>query len=359
MLYKLIELFILNLILYLMGKKNNNLKKEKKINKNKEKLNISSKIHKINQKLYSKRGNNLTKINTTIIFKINSNPLLQEEFEKEYNKRFLFYEKEEFNFKLITVFFNFISLSKIIPNSFKNNIYFLKEFLKIIIDLLMNEIDLVTMSLILDSVGWIKEGSDPWIYLYYICLYSKEKSSSKNSCLLLEQILEKNNKGFQESYNKWKNKINFINKLDKNEIIKTNERFRELMKPLNLNDNESKIINYNEIVNIILSSSKKKKRLNSNMNISKNNSFPYNNNNLLFNPPKTDLQMIDTHQKDFNRVENQVKMGMQPNLEIQNNNSFYNDKFLDLSRAGSRNSFLGLSFDGELYKMPSMKFNNK
>ena len=350
-----------------MGKKNNNLKKEKKINKNKEKLNISSKIHKINQKLYSKRGNNLTKINTTIIFKINSNPLLQDEFEKEYNKRFLFYEKEEFNFKIITVFFNFISLSKIIPNSFKNNIYFLKEFLKIIIDLLMNEIDLVTMSLILDSIGWIKEGADPWIYLYYICLYSKEKSSSKNSFLLLEQILEKNNKGFQESYNNWKNRINFIKKLEKDEIIKTNERFRELMKPLNLNDNESKIINYNEIVNLILSSSKKKKKLNplkildndTHINISKNNSLPNDDNNLLFNQPKTDLQMIDSHQKDYNKDENQVKGGQQPNLEIPNKNSFYNDKFFDLSRAGSRNSFMGLSFDGELYKMSSMKFNNK
>ena len=353
-----------------MGKKNYNLKKEKKINKNKENVNISSKIHKINQRLYSKRGNNLTKINTTLIFKTNSNPLIQDEMEKEYNKRFLFYEKEEFNCKIITVFFNFISLSTIIPNSFKNNIYFLKEFLKIIIDLLMNEIDIVMMSLILDSIGWIKEGSDPWIYLYYICLLSKEKSSSNYSFLILEKILEKNNKGFQDSYNKWKNKINIKNKLDQIKIIKTNERFRELMKPLNLNDNESKIINYNELVNIILSSSKKKKKLGSlkiidnDININNINSSPQINNNinniLLYNPSKVDLQMDDLQQKNFIRVENQIKEGQQPNLEIQNNNSFYSDKFFDLSRAGSRNSFMALpSFEGELYKMPIMKFNNK
>ena len=352
-----------------MGKKNNNLKKEKKIIKNKENLNISSKIHKINQKLYSKKGNNLTKINTSLIFKINSNPSLQEEIEKEYNKRFLFYEKEEFNFKIITVFFNFISLSTIIPNSFKNNIYFLKEFLKIIIDLLMNEIDIVMMSLLLDTIGWIKEGSDPWIYLYYICLYSKEKSSSNNSFLILEQILEKNNKGFKDSYNKWKNKINIKNKLDQIKIVQTNKRFKELMKPLNLNDNETKIINYNEIVKIILSTSKKKNKLNSlktinndiNINIIKNNLLTNNNNNLQLNPSKTNLQMIDTQQKDYNRVENQAKEGQQLNLEMQNNNSFYNDKFFDLSRNASRNSFMvGFpSFDGELYKMPSMKFNNK
>ena len=236
-----------------MVKKYNNHQKEKKINKNREKLNISSIIRNTKKKLFFKKTNNLPKINTTVIFKINSNPLLQEEFEKEYCKRYLFYVKEEFNFKIINMFFNYISLSTIIPNSFKNNIYFLKEFLKIIIDLLMNEIDLVTMTLIFDKIGWIAEGSDPWIYLYYICLYTKEKVMSENSYLNLEKILEKNNYGFINSFNKLKNNINIKEKLEQIEIIKTNERFRELKKAFNLNDNESKIINYNEIVNKILS----------------------------------------------------------------------------------------------------------
>ena len=343
-----------------MVKKYNNHQKEKKINKNREKLNISSIIRNTKKKLFFKKANNLPKINTTVIFKINSNPLLQEEFEKEYCKRYLFYIKEEFNFKIINMFFNYISLSTIIPNSFKNNIYFLKEFLKIIIDLLMNEIDLVTMTLIFDKIGWIAEGSDPWIYLYYICLYTKEKVSSENSYLNLEKILEKNNYGFINSFNKWKNNINIKEKLEQIEIIKTNERFRELKKAFNLNDNESKIINYNEIVNKILSSSKLKNGKlqpikivdnNIDMNINKIKSLPNNNIN------------IASYQNPYinnNRFESQIKPGQRQNLDIQNNNSFYNDKFFDLSRTGSRNSFMGFtSFDGELYKMPSMKFNNK
>jgi hypothetical protein len=343
-----------------MVKKYNNHQKEKKINKNREKLNISSIIRNTKKKLFFKKANNLPKINTTVIFKINSNPLLQEEFEKEYCKRYLFYIKEEFNFKIINMFFNYISLSTIIPNSFKNNIYFLKEFLKIIIDLLMNEIDLVTMTLIFDKIGWIAEGSDPWIYLYYICLYTKEKVSSENSYLNLEKILEKNNYGFINSFNKWKNNINIKEKLEQIEIIKTNERFRELKKAFNLNDNESKIINYNEIVNKILSSSKLKNGKlqpikivdnNIDMNINKIKSLPNNNIN------------ITSYQNPYinnNRFESQIKPGQRQNLDIQNNNSFYNDKFFDLSRTGSRNSFMGFtSFDGELYKMPSMKFNNK
>ena len=80
---------------------------------------------------------------------------------------------EEFNSNIITMFFNYISSTTIIPNSFKNNRYFLKEFLKIIVDLLINEIDFATTALIFDYLGWIKEGEDPWLYIYFICLNAK------------------------------------------------------------------------------------------------------------------------------------------------------------------------------------------
>jgi hypothetical protein len=340
-----------------MVKKTKNQKKAKESNQIKKDINLSSINKKARVRLFSRQDNGIAKINTTVIFKLNSEALCQKDFEKDYYKRYIFYMKEEFNSKIITMFFNYISSTKIIPDSFKKNRYFLKEFLKIIIDLLMNEIDLVTMTLIFDKIGWIAEGSDPWIYLYYICLYTKEKVSSENSYLNLEKILEKNNYGFINSFNKWKNNINIKEKLEQIEIIKTNERFRELKKAFNLNDNESKIINYNEIVNKILSSSKLKNGKlqpikivdnNIDMNINKIKSLPNNNIN------------ITSYQNPYinnNRFESQIKPGQRQNLDIQNNNSFYNDKFFDLSRTGSRNSFMGFtSFDGELYKMPILEF---
>ena len=341
-----------------------NQKKTKESNQIKENYNLSSLTNKTRLRLLSKKNSNFASINTTVKFNINSNPLKQEEFEKEYHRRYLFYIKEEFNSNIITMFFNYISSTTIIPNSFKNNRYFLKEFLKIIVDLLINEIDLVTITIIFDNMGWIAQGADPWTYIYYICLSAKEKASSEKSFSILTQILEKNNSGFNESYKNWSNNINNKAKLDKVEISKINERFRELMKPIYLNENQKKFINYNEIVNKIVTISKQKEKeniapkgqINLPLNINSNAS------NILINPQNSKnqfnpLEMINypSGLNPSNKFDSPMKNNQQPNLEMQQYNSFF-----DLSRAGSRNnSFMGLNmFDGELSKTPSTRFNN-
>ena len=179
-------------------------KKTKESNQNKQNFNLSSLTKKTRLRLLSKKNNNIANINTIVKFNINSNPLKQ----------------EEFNSKILTMFFNYISSTNIIPNSFKNNRYFLKEFLKIIVDLLINEIDLVTITIIFDNMGWIAQGNEPWTYIYYICLNAKEKASSEKSFSILAQILEKNKSGFNDSYKNWINNINNKAKLDKVDITK-------------------------------------------------------------------------------------------------------------------------------------------
>lgn len=337
-----------------------NQKKTKESNQNKQNFNLSFLTNKTRLRLLSKKNNNIANINTSVKFNINSNPLKQEEYEKEYYKRYLFYIKEEFNSKIIIMFFNFISTTTVIPNSFKNNPYFLKEFLKIIVDLLINEIDLVTITVIFDNMGWIAQDSDPWIYIYYICLSAKKKASSEKSFSILTQILEKNNSGFDDSYKKWLNNINNKAKLDKVEISKINERFRELLKPIYLNENQKKFINYNEIVNKIVTMSKQKEK----ENIAPKVNLPINinsNNNILLNPqnskiPLNPLEMM-SYQSGLNpnnKYDSPIKNNHQSNLDLQQYNSLF-----DLSRGGSRNnSFMGLNFfDGELSKAPSMRFN--
>ena len=342
-----------------------NQKKTKESNQIKQNFNLSSLTNKTRLRLLSKKNNNIANINTTVKFSINSNPLKQEEFEKEYHRRYLFYLKEEFNSKIITMFFNYISSTTIIPNSFKNNRYFLKEFLKIIVDLLINEIDLVTISIIFDNMGWISQGDDPWTYIYYICLNAKEKASSDKSFSILTQILEKNNSGFNDSYKNWTNNINNKTKLEKVDITKLNERFRELMKPIYLNENQKKFINYNEIVNKIVTMSKQKEK--ENIAPKGQLNLPVNilsNSNILLNPQNPKIQVGPLDMMSFssglnpnNKYESQMKNNPQSTLELQQ----YNDSFLGLSRGGSRNnSFMNLNiFDGELFKAPSIRFNNK
>ena len=314
-----------------MGKKlKTNNKDSKKANEN---LNLSSIINKTKKKLSSTKKNNLTKLNTTVIFTINSNPLFQEEFEKEYQKRYLFYLREEFNSKVLTMFFNYISLTKTIPSSYKNNRYFLKEFIKIIFNLLINEIDLVAITLILDSMGWIKDGTDPWKYIYYISLKAKEKFSSENSLSFILKILEKNNPGFIDSYNKWAIKINDVKGLNVISVAKTNERFRELMKPAFLDGVQKKYINYNEIVNKIVGENKKEKTEQINLPVNPLNLYDYGS-KINIGPNAT-----------------------QENINFQPTNSF-NER--DLNLFGSKqNSFMGLSLDGDYSRMQSTIFNNK
>ena len=354
-----------------MGKKIKNIKKEKETNIKRKNINLSSLINRTSLKLMPKNINNIPKINTSIIFEIDENPLNQNEFEKEYYKRFLFYMKEEFNIKIISMLFNYISSTKVIPNNFKNNLYFLKELLKIIIDLLINEIDLITVTLIFDTLGWIKEGSDPWVYIYNICMCAKQKSSSDNSFSILLQILNQKNNGFEDSYNKWVNNIKNKKKLDTIDITKTNERFKELIKPIHLNENLKKFIDYNEIVNKIVSMSKQKEnvppagQLNfTNLKINDKNALQRN----IFNKQNSNASLIVNDALSLkgnmlsnNRIENPFKQIQSSIFDLTPNNSFFNEKSLNLSRGGSRNnSFMTFrSFDGDLSKVPSMRFNNK
>ncbi len=338
-----------------MGKKMKK-QKEKESNKNKKSMNLSSLTRLTKQKITLKNKQNLPKANASIIFKINENFLNQNELEKQYYKRYLYFIKEEFNHKVIIMFFNYISSTTIIPIPFKNNRYFIKDFLKIIIDLLMNEIDFVTVTLLFDALGWIREGSDPWIYIYYICLYAKKKSSSNDIFSKLLEILDKNNKGFKDSYNNWENNIKNKDTIGVNEA---NKRFRELMKPIYLNEEHQKYIDYNEIVDKILSMSNKKE----NAQFHKDNESNQNKKDIIKdqknknNPPmpleprpmRSGLNNNES-QSDDNRQDRQPSM---LDFKRENSNSFFGSRYLDLSREGSRNNSFFFNFDGELNKFNS------
>jgi hypothetical protein len=350
-----------------MGKK---IKKQKENNKNKKNLNLNISLitRTIKQKIESKNKKDLLKANTSIIFRINENLVNQEEFEKQYYKKYLYFIKEEFNHKVIIMFFNYLSSSTVIPIPFKNNRYFIKDFLKVIIDLLMNEIEFVTVTLIFDAMGWVREGTDPWRYIYYICLLAKKKLSSNDIFSNILQILDKNNIGFQDSFFNWEKNIKGLGKIGINE---TNKRFRELLKPIYTNESHQKYIDYNEIVNkILLMSNKKdidiigkkieinpkKQNENSNSNILLKNSLISNINSLMPISPKA----MKTGPILYNPVDSPFKDIQPTKLDIKKDNSFLSSKFFDLSRDDSRNnSFFFSSFDGEPGRLPSMRINNK
>jgi len=258
---------------------NSNKKREGTENeKNKKNKNLTRIFKQTKQKLLTEMNGRIGNINTAIKFKIRV--VNQSEYEKEYQKRYSYYLKEEFNSNIIRMFFNFISITKVIPVSFKNNRYFIKEFLKIIIDLLINEIDFTTATLIFDCLGWINEGGDPWLYIYFICLCAKKKASSDGSYNTLLKILDSNNKGFIDNFKKWSNNSSNVKKYNQINIIKTNQRYRDLMKYNNEYQKYQRFINYNELVNKIVSTSKHKEYIRQESQLNNINNINNINNNV-------------------------------------------------------------------------------
>jgi len=340
-----------------MVKKLNISKKQKEsINdgKNKKNKNLTGIFKQTKQKILKKINDDVGNINTAILFKIKDSN--QSEYEKEYQKRYSYYLKEEFNSNIITMFFNYISISKVIPVSYKNNRYFIKEFLKIITDLLINEIDFATIALVFDSLGCIKEGEDPWLYIYFICLYGKKIASSDGSYNTLLKILDSNNKGFIDRFKKWSSNTNNEKKCKQIDIIKTNQKYRELMKHRNVFENNQRFINYNELVNKIVPSSKQKENI-PQTNLNNTNISP------LKSMINVQYQQINMAQSfDIAPTHSEINNN-KLDLRIPQNQSFFdlqkNDSFhLNLSRGSSKNSLVDFNYSKlDLYKSPSFNFN--
>ena len=234
-----------------MGKK---LKNQKKTNSDStpKTIDFSSLINQSQEKLSHQ---NLLSISLNSV-KFNINPS-GSDLEKKYHKKYISYFHEEFNSKIIKMYFNYISSSKIINHTVKDNRPFLIDFLKIITNLLMNEIDLSAMAFLLENkVKWLgpNETDLMWNHLYSVCLKAKQITSSDEIFEILINILETQNPGFKSCYNKWVVLKNCPNDLKIDDI---NKVYSELMQSNYLNQNKSKFINYNEAVNKILEFSEK------------------------------------------------------------------------------------------------------
>jgi hypothetical protein len=218
-------------------------------------IDFSSLIDQTNKKLSKQTFADIS-VNT-VNFDINPT---SSDLEKKYQKKYITYLHEEFNFKIVKMFFNYISFSKIIPQSVKDNRPFIVDFLKIITNLLMNELDISTMAYLIENqVKWLGQDETDliWNHLYNVCLKTKQITSDNDISALLLNILDMKNKGFLKYYNNWIKVKKVPNDVD---IKIINEMYNELMKSNYLNQNMSKFINYNEAVDKILKFSEKQKK---------------------------------------------------------------------------------------------------
>ena len=293
-------------------------------------IDFSSLIDQTNKKL-SKQNFADISVNT-VNFDINPT---SSDLEKKYQKKYATYLHEEFNFKIIKMFFNYISSSKIMPQEVKNNQPFIIDFLKIITNLLMNEIDISTMAYLIENhVKWLDQNETDliWNHLYNVCLKTKQITSDNEIYELLQNILNMKNKGFISYYNKW---LKIKKVPDDVNIASINEMYNELMKSNYVNQNRSKFINYNEAVDKILKFSEKQKKVlkpkaRKLEKLDELNLNQGNNNNSGLNIAGQFPPMLSLDKNNSFNQEGSMNFNPNSQLEMQRNNNI-----LSLSRNGS------------------------
>ena len=293
-------------------------------------IDFSSLIDQTNKKL-SKQNFADISVNT-VNFDINPT---SSDLEKKYHKKYATYLHEEFNFKIIKMFFNYISSSKIMPQEVKNNQPFIIDFLKIITNLLMNEIDISTMAYLIENhVKWLDQNETDliWNHLYNVCLKTKQITSDNEVYDLLQNILNMKNKGFISYYNKW---LKIKKVPDDVNIASINEMYNELMKSNYVNQNRSKFINYNEAVDKILKFSEKQKKVlkpkaRKLEKLDELNLNQGNNNNSGLNIAGQFPPMLSLDKNNSFNQEGSMNFNPNSQLDIQRNNNI-----LSLSRNGS------------------------
>jgi len=168
---------------------------------------------------------------------------LIKKLEKDYKKKYKHYMNKELNSEIILMFYKYIIISKVIPIFLKNNAYFITELLEIIPKLLISVIDLITFTLIFDKLGWVKDGQDPWMYIYFLFSAAKKKTSSNYNYSIIMNELNKSNYGFSEKYKKWMSNSNIEKILYNIKLDNINKRYIELKQPIHLNQHHIKFIN--------------------------------------------------------------------------------------------------------------------
>lgn len=167
-----------------------------------------------------------------------------------YNREYSKYIREEFNSKIVNMVIIFLNRCKNFPKKFKTEPEFIKKFIDLIKYLLLNELEVVALTLLLENLGWEYKNIDHWMYFCILGIYAKYKVKSEDqSCILIDKF-KKNNEAIEQYYSDWL--CDNDNKLDEIINLKTiNEKFKSLNRPTNTFCRKN-FIDYNGVVDKII-----------------------------------------------------------------------------------------------------------
>ena len=232
-----------------LNKKKKRSKKTKNNNNNNNDFNINSFEKIISELAFDNSSQNEKKpsdsnlISFELITKPSSNPL------NEYNRLYSKYMTETFNINIIKLVNKIIKTSKTLPKELNNNYQIQKFLLKSIKELMLNENEIIYLSIFFDNFGW-KNKNLNILESFLIIGLSVKKYLNENT-EIIENYLSKNYSNFMKKFSDFVNsQINFKNNLTIQPRI-VNERFNELNKVFN-SYCKVNYIDYNNAVDKIL-----------------------------------------------------------------------------------------------------------
>lgn len=173
-------------------------------------------------------------------------------FSNQYSDLYKTYIGEDFTPITMVFIYRLINESKTLPLNIKNSENIQKILIKIVKELLMNEYEIVLLSLLLDICGWVNDNFSLEENLFFSALLVKRKTSGNNAEVLVKYFNEVRD-NFENKKIQWENFNHNICEGDKFQFsqIDVNQRYSLLKKPFNIYC-QNNFIDFNSVVDKIL-----------------------------------------------------------------------------------------------------------
>ena len=338
----------------MLGKKKRRSKETSSAN-NTDSINLASHIYTssnennqtINQNLDIKKFSE--KVDKELTHNLVNSPSKNQSKKKKtakdmYNDLYNNYTKNQLNINLISMINQLINTSKTLPNEMKLQYGLNELLLKVVKELMMNDLEIVYLSLYLDVFGWSNENYD--IFENFIITGLSVKKFLNEDIDIIENYINEKYKDMKNKFNNW---INSQSKNKQKFSISprmVNQRNNLLKKPYN-SFCRNNYIDYNDAVDKILKLSLSYNEINKQNRSKKNNEVDFqnttNNNEISdFKENENKFLLLDNNYNNGNNINSpnsNMDIKRKDSDSVISNNLYQNNMDLNLTKQRSNVSF--------------------
>ena len=338
----------------MLGKKKRRSKETSSAN-NTDSINLASHIYTssnennqtINQNLDIKKFSE--KVDKELTHNLVNSPSKNQSKKKKtakdmYNDLYNNYTKNQLNINLISMINQLINTSKTLPNEMKLQYGLNELLLKVVKELMMNDLEIVYLSLYLDVFGWSNENYD--IFENFIITGLSVKKFLNEDIDIIENYINEKYKDMKNKFNNW---INSQSKNKQKFSISprmVNQR-NNLLKKLYNSFCRNNYIDYNDAVDKILKLSLSYNEINKQNRSKKNNEVDFqnttNNNEISdFKENENKFLLLDNNYNNGNNINSpnsNMDIKRKDSDSVISNNLYQNNMDLNLTKQRSNVSF--------------------